>query len=66
MGTRCIVKRATGWSGERVIKTSRGLILEAFAAGNNLEIFWHDFEENCKHDQRLERKVAGQGAWGNV
>lgn len=38
--------------------------MEAFAAGNNLEIFWHHFEESCKHDQRLERKVAGQGAWG--
>lgn len=30
VGTWCIVKIATGWSGERVIKASRRLILEAF------------------------------------
>ena len=46
MGTWCIVKRATGWSEEMAINTSRRLTLEALEAGNHLKLFWSHFEES--------------------
>lgn len=54
VGKLCIVKKATVLSEKRSINRSRWLILEAFAAGNNLKHIWSHFEENYKHDERLK------------